>query len=615
MTATYLAPYPVQKFFDNNGAPLSYGLVYTYEAGSTTPIATFTDSTGDTENPNPIVLNFRGECPIWLTPNTGYKINVTDESGNQIPGYPVDQIYNNLLLTLFAGVDTGIANAYIVNYNAPFTAYGNGIVIYFVASNTNTGASTIDVNGLGVVNIVNANGTALSSGQILTGTMTQIVYFNGVFILTSFGAASGNGIGTFGPEIAIASASTTDIGSTGSHTIAISGSATINSLGNSASLDAPIFCIRFTSGPVLVQSSTLITPSGANITVNPGDACIAEYLGSATWKILIYQSTAFASGFAVKAAPTSRASTTSITNDPNLTLTLTTGTYVITGWLNDLGGTSSGGLAGAFAYSGTSSNAEWSMAGIGGGITNVTLTAISVSPSPVEMQSAQSGTASMSINGFVQATSPGVLSFQWAQNSSAVGASLVGPGSWLEATLLTPATGSFSPIEHAYSIAGSGTETIPTGASSMTVEIWGGSGQGGVFTGGIGSGGGSGGYSRTVTSVSGDGGETMSYVVGAAGAPGSGALSEVVAGSFAITTMIAGGGTEAAGLTPGTGGSATGGNAVNTSGNDGQAGGSSGGAGGAGIVGINGTGNPGGNGVSFIPVRPGGAGLIIFKYQ
>jgi Pectate lyase superfamily protein len=91
MTAQ-LAPLGVQKFFDNSGQPLALGLVYTYQAGSTIPQATYTDSTQTTQNTNPIQLNARGECAMWLDPTLGYKINVTDQAGNQLPGWPVDNI-------------------------------------------------------------------------------------------------------------------------------------------------------------------------------------------------------------------------------------------------------------------------------------------------------------------------------------------------------------------------------------------------------------------------------------------------------------------------------------------------------------------------------------------
>lgn len=68
-----LSPLPIQKFFDNNGRPLDGGLLFTYVAGTSTPIATYTDSTGITQNTNPIALDFRGECRVWLDESVTYK--------------------------------------------------------------------------------------------------------------------------------------------------------------------------------------------------------------------------------------------------------------------------------------------------------------------------------------------------------------------------------------------------------------------------------------------------------------------------------------------------------------------------------------------------------------
>ena len=56
------------QFFDNNGNPLSGGKIYTYGAGTSTPLATYTSSTGVTAHTNPIVLDSSGRVPsgeIW----------------------------------------------------------------------------------------------------------------------------------------------------------------------------------------------------------------------------------------------------------------------------------------------------------------------------------------------------------------------------------------------------------------------------------------------------------------------------------------------------------------------------------------------------------------------
>jgi len=85
-----LTPTPKQQFFDANGNPLVAGRVYTYAGGTTTPIATYTDQAGGTENTNPIILDSRGMANIWLQPTIAYKFVVTDE--NDVPQYTTDNI-------------------------------------------------------------------------------------------------------------------------------------------------------------------------------------------------------------------------------------------------------------------------------------------------------------------------------------------------------------------------------------------------------------------------------------------------------------------------------------------------------------------------------------------
>lgn len=194
MTNAYLSQSPKQRFFDNNGNPAANGTLSTFAAGTTTPIATYTDNTAVTQNTNPIVLNFRGECDLWLKPNVAYKLQLNDANGVLI--WTVDQIVNTNLITLYGGVDTGSANAYVLNFTASFTSYSDGIIIYWVPNNTNTGASTINVNGLGVVNLVNPDGSALLAGEVIANQPAQILFKGGVFQLITPAATV---YGTFTP--------------------------------------------------------------------------------------------------------------------------------------------------------------------------------------------------------------------------------------------------------------------------------------------------------------------------------------------------------------------------------------------------------------------------------
>jgi hypothetical protein len=103
-----LGPAPKAQFFTAAGQPLVGGKVYTYAAGTTTPLATYTDSTAASANPNPIILDGRGECNIWFSPASAYKIKLTDS--NDVEIYVVDNITS-------AGYVSGgsIINSSIVN--------------------------------------------------------------------------------------------------------------------------------------------------------------------------------------------------------------------------------------------------------------------------------------------------------------------------------------------------------------------------------------------------------------------------------------------------------------------------------------------------------------------
>jgi hypothetical protein len=72
MSAT-LSPVPKLQFFDANGAPLVGGKLYSYTAGTTSPLATYVDSAGTTTNTNPVILDSRGEANVWLGAAT-YKL-------------------------------------------------------------------------------------------------------------------------------------------------------------------------------------------------------------------------------------------------------------------------------------------------------------------------------------------------------------------------------------------------------------------------------------------------------------------------------------------------------------------------------------------------------------
>ena len=115
---TSLAPMPKLQFLDANGTPLVGGKVYTYAAGTTTPLAAYTDVTGAAPHTNPIILDAAGEAVIWLS-SAQYKMKLTTSTDVEV--WTVDNIYGTAAaLDLFGGVN---GSSYI-----GFTQAGTNVV-------------------------------------------------------------------------------------------------------------------------------------------------------------------------------------------------------------------------------------------------------------------------------------------------------------------------------------------------------------------------------------------------------------------------------------------------------------------------------------------------------
>jgi hypothetical protein len=79
-------PAPFIKFreVDANGFPLAGGLLYSYAAGTSTKIPTYTSEELDTPNQNPVVLDASGRASVFVSDGVGYKFVLNDAHGNLI---------------------------------------------------------------------------------------------------------------------------------------------------------------------------------------------------------------------------------------------------------------------------------------------------------------------------------------------------------------------------------------------------------------------------------------------------------------------------------------------------------------------------------------------------
>ena len=133
MATGTLAPYPKLQFFDDAGVPLAAGLLYTYAAGTSTPLTAYSDVGLTTPLANPAVLDAAGRLTIYLSA-TSYKFVLTTAAGatvwtadniSAVPATTIASSFNAVCdgrITLTSGTPvtssdvTGATSVYFTNY-------------------------------------------------------------------------------------------------------------------------------------------------------------------------------------------------------------------------------------------------------------------------------------------------------------------------------------------------------------------------------------------------------------------------------------------------------------------------------------------------------------------
>ncbi|OAB31745.1 hypothetical protein PMSD_18340 [Paenibacillus macquariensis subsp. defensor] len=109
---------------------------------------------------------------------------------------------------VYYGDDTGTANVKLVALSASVTTLKKGLGVAFTNKALNTGAVTINVNGLGAKPIVNSKGIALVNGNLVANGVYTLRYNGTAFILQGEG---GGGTATTG-DVRLGKTATVDSG-------------------------------------------------------------------------------------------------------------------------------------------------------------------------------------------------------------------------------------------------------------------------------------------------------------------------------------------------------------------------------------------------------------------
>lgn len=104
---TSLMPSPRQRYFGNDGLPAAGFKLYTYQAGTSTPLATFTDSAGLVPHENPITLDAKGEALIFW--DGAYRVDLLGPNGSQVTGYPIDNYTTPITPPVYTDLELALA--------------------------------------------------------------------------------------------------------------------------------------------------------------------------------------------------------------------------------------------------------------------------------------------------------------------------------------------------------------------------------------------------------------------------------------------------------------------------------------------------------------------------
>jgi hypothetical protein len=181
------------NFLTNTGLPLAGGLLYTYQAGSSTPLTTYTTINGTVANSNPIVLGTDGRLPseMWLTYGYFYKFVLEDANSNLIASY--DNIYG--ILGTVPATSSAFTTGMILLWSGSTGSIPSGFYLCNGSNGTPDLRDRFIVGAGGSYTVAQTGGSADSIVVSHNHTATSVVTDPGHFHVVGYdyGATAGGG--------------------------------------------------------------------------------------------------------------------------------------------------------------------------------------------------------------------------------------------------------------------------------------------------------------------------------------------------------------------------------------------------------------------------------------
>lgn len=279
-TPVTLSPSLFQQFFTASGVPLANGCLFSYNAGSTTPAATYTDASGTTQNTNPIILSGGGFTPsgIWLA-SQSYRFVLFSSGGtNCVQGSQqgvIDLVSpppflagNNLWtgLNTFSGTTTFNG---LLNTNSGGTLTGSfGGNPNFTGNPNFSGTPTFS-SGLNLSFVQSLSTPPSTSGFVRMANADSVCW-------RDIGNMANVCLGINSARLAIPYDSIQGTSTNGATPILLQGANGISAIGEGVTLAGGNGDSGFDGGNIILQGGTGgAFTFGGNITLNPGAAGVS----------------------------------------------------------------------------------------------------------------------------------------------------------------------------------------------------------------------------------------------------------------------------------------------------------------------------------------------------
>lgn len=230
------------QFFTITGQPLSGGKIYTYQAGSSTPLATYSDNTGSVANTNPIILGADGRpsTEIWLTYGYNYKFILKDANDVTIQTY--DNLYG--IIGVAATSTSAFTSGMIMLWSGSIGSIPSG---WYLCDGSNGTPNLTDRFIIGAGSSYSVNGTGgVSSVTLTTNNMPSHTH---TATVTDPGHVHTYGLTNNGNQSLSGGGSTANLGytttNTGSATTGISVTNATAGSGTSFSILNPYYALAY----------------------------------------------------------------------------------------------------------------------------------------------------------------------------------------------------------------------------------------------------------------------------------------------------------------------------------------------------------------------------------